>query len=161
MSSGASNLRDSLLPALDVIRGIPGQLGMRLYTVTVVQRTWSGVRAGIGNSTDLTSGVKIDLGIYQTKVTQLTQKDVIASGGFYSDQDLKVGPITPPYQGSAADNDAITIFDPLPSSLPVEIFFNIVGPGMPSGGAWCRKIAQDVTKNLHYTFTVRRTAEIP
>ena len=161
MAGGVATLRNTLLPALDAIRGISGALGMRLFTVSVVQRTWSGSRAGIGNSTDLTSGVKVDLGIYQTRVRQVSMREIVASGGFYQDQDMLVGPITPPFAGSALDNDAITVFDPLSMSLPTEIFFNIQGPGAPASGFWYKKISQDVTKVFDYTFTVRRTAEIP
>jgi hypothetical protein len=161
MAGGAQTLRDALLPAVDAIRGIPGQLGLRLYTVQVFQRIWSGPRVGLGTNFDVATGVKVDLGIYQTKVTQLTQRDVVASGGFYSDQDLQVGPITPPFAGSFADNDAISVFDPTLVTAPTEILFNISGPGMPAGGGWFKKISQDVSKSFRYTFIVRRTAEIP
>lgn len=161
MAGGSTTLRDSLLPAVDIIRGIPGQLGLRLYTVTVVQRTWTGIRAGLGTNTDTSTGVKVDFGIYQTKVTQLTNSDLIASAGMYNAQDLKVGPITPPYAGSTADGDAITVFDPAVGTSPIEIFFNIKGPGYPAPGAWFKKIGQDVTANFHYTFIVRKTGEVP
>ncbi len=161
MAGGSSTLRDSLLPVVDVIRGIPAALGMRLYTVSITQRVWSGSRVGLGTGYDNTTGLKVDLGIYQTKVRQLTQKDVVASGGFYSDQDFEVGPITPPFTGSAADNDAITVFDPTPTALPTEIFFNVKGPGFPLVGGWFKKKAQNVSKNYRYTFIIQRTAKTP
>jgi hypothetical protein len=160
MASGASTLRDALLPAVDIIRGVPAALGMRLHTVQVVSRSWSGARIGLGTKTDTTTGVKIDLGIYQTKVRQVTERDIVASGGLYSSMDLKVGPITPPYAGSAADNDAISVFDP-PVGTNTEVFFNIQGPGMPTGGAWFKKVSQDVSRPFRYEFIVRKTAEVP
>lgn len=160
MAGGSSNFRDGLLPVVDILRGIPGQLGLRLFTVSVVSRVWTGSRSGLGSNTDTTTGVKVDLGIYQTKVRQLAEKDVVASGGLYSTQDFEVGPITPPFVGSTADGDAITVFDPSPGSSPTEVFFNIKGPGFPVAGAWFRKVGQDVTKSFRYTFTVTRTAEI-
>ena len=154
-------LRDALLPAIDAARGIPGTLGLRLFTVAIVSRTWTGTRAGMGVSTDTTTGIKVDLGIYQTKITLISANDAIASGGAYTNQDIRVGPITPPFAGSTADGDAITVFDPTPGASPTEIFFNIKGPGYPAAGAWFAKISQDVTKSFRYSFVVRRTAEIP
>ena len=161
MAGGSQTLRDSLLPALDVIRGIPAALGMRLYTVAVVQRTWTGARPGLGTKTDVTTGVKVDLGIFQTTVRQLTERDVIASGGLYNTQQFRVGPITPPFAGSTADGDAISVFDPVVGSTGVEIFFNIKGPGFPSGGGWFKKVGQDVSRPFRYTFIVEKTAAQP
>lgn len=167
MAGSSASFRDSLLPALDVIRGIPAALGLRLYTVAIVKRTWTGTGIGLGTSGDTTTGLKVDLGIYQTKVRLMTQRDVVASGGFYSDQDFAVGPITPPFAGSTLDNDAIAIFNPPIATYPTEIFFNIQGPGLPgtpvapNSGAWFKKISTNVTKSFRYTFVVRRTAEVP
>ena len=146
---------------MDILRGIPGQLGLRLFTVTIVQRTWSGSRVGLGINTDTETGVKVDLGVYQTKVKMIKASDNIASGGLYTDQDLKVGPITPPFPSSGPDGDAITVFDPVVGASPTELFFHVVGPGYPAAGAWFKKISQDVTGNFRYTFIIRKTAEIP
>lgn len=161
MAGGSNSLRDSLLPCIDVIRGVPGALGFRLYTVAVYSRTWTGSRVGLGTNVDTSTGVKIALGLYQTKITQVSERDVIASGNLYSTEDLKVGPITPPFTGSTLDNDAITVFDPVVGASPTEVFFNVKGPGYPATGAWFKKVSQTVTTSLRYTFVVRRTAEIP
>ena len=161
MAGGAQTLRDALLPAVDITRGIPGVLGLRLFTVAVFTRSWSGSRVGIGTNTDVVTGVKIDLGIFQTKVRQLTERDVVASGGVYSVQDYEVGPITPPFAGSAADNDAISVFDPLVTANPQEIFFQIQGPGLAGATNYFKKVGQRVDKSFRYTFTVTRTAEVP
>ena len=147
---------------VDKLRAIPVVFGVRLYTVAIVGRTWTGARVGIGTKTDTTTSLKLDLGLYSnTKVTQVTQRDVIASGGALSTQDLVVGPITPPYAGSALDNDAISVFELPASATPMEIFFNIKGPGFPALGAWFKKIAQNVTGSFRYEFTVTKTAVIP
>jgi len=153
--------REGLLPALDVIRGIPGQLGLRLFEVTVVQRSWSGPRAGIGGRVDTSTAVRVALGTYQTKVRQVTERDIIASGGVYNTQQFVVGPITPPFTGSAADGDAITAFEPPVGTAPTEVFFNIKGPGFPTAGGWFKKVGQDVTKSFRYTFVVEKTAVQP
>ena len=161
MAGGATSLRDALLPVVDVFRALPGALGLRLFSVSIVQRTWTGTRAGFGTSTDVATGLKVDLGIYQTKITLISANDAIASGGLYTNQDLRVGPITPPFSGSFADGDAITVFEPVVGASPTEIFFNVKGPGYPAAGAWFQKVSQDVTKSFRYTFVIRRTAEIP
>lgn len=161
MAGGANDLRDSLLPAVDAIRGIPGLLGLRLYTVTITARQWTGARVGTGTSSDTTTGLKIDLGAYPVKFRILTNKEVVSSGGLYQDQDAEVGPITPPYTGSTQDNDAIAVFDPPPGSNPVEVFFNVIGPGYASPGAWFEKVSHRVDQSFRYTFVLRKTAWRP
>lgn len=153
-------LRTGLLKAVDRIRGIPGTLDLRQYTVTIRVRTWTGSRPGVdaSTSTDADSSFWVDGGTHRPRVVQVTQKDIIASGGLYQDQDLKVGPITPPYQGGGVD---ITQFDPNNQSGPAEVLFKVEGLGMAPGGSWYRKVSQDVTKPFAYTFVLRRSAETP
>lgn len=155
--------RKSVLRPLDIVRGIPGRLGLRPYRVAVRVRTWNGSRPGVdsSSSSDVDNFFWVDGGTHRARVRQLTQREVIASAGAYSDQDLRVGPITPPYTGGAANHSSITIFDPSPTGAATEVFFLIDGPGMQSGGAWFEKISQDVTRPLHYQFVVRRTGRAP
>lgn len=155
----ALTLRDSLLPVVDTIRGIPGLLGLRLFSVSVHTRTWSGTRAGAGSSVDFDTSIRQDLGLVPVKVRQLTETDAVNSGGVYSSQDIEVGPITPPFAGSTLDNDAIGIFEPQPGTSPVEIFFRVTGPGLPAGGASFKKISQKVDKAFRYMFILRKTGE--
>lgn len=156
MAGGSTTLRDSLLPAVDLIRGIPGQMGLRPHVVSILVRTWSGPRVGVGASSDTETGLKTDLGLTQTKARNITQAEVIASGGLYSTQDIMVGPITPPFTGSTADNDAISIFDPPPNGAPVEVFFRIRGPGYPAGGGWFVKKAQMTDKPFRYMLILQK-----
>lgn len=156
---------ERFLRALDKIRGIPGRIklrdeGLRLYTVSIRVRTWSGSRPGVdaSTSTDANTYFYVDAGTHRPHVEQVSQRDIIASDGQYQDQDLKVGPITPPYTGGGVD---ITAFDPTPGNSPTEVFFKIEGPGMATGGSWFRKVGQDVSHALSYTFVLRRTAEAP
>lgn len=156
-----TTLRDALLPALDQIRGIGDTLGLRRFTVTSVVRSWSGSRVGLGSNVDAPKQIKLSLGNAKVRVRQVSQKEIVASGGFYADQDLRIGPITPPYTGSGADNSEIGVFDPAPNGTPVEFFFHIEGPEMPSGGLWYKKISQVLTRPLHFEFVVRNTGETP
>jgi len=159
---------ERFLKALDKIRGIPGRIklrdqGLRLYTVSIKVKTWTGTRPGVDTSTatDADSTFWVDAGKHKPRVVQVTQRDIIMSGGAYQDQDLKVGPITPPYRGGTADHSAITVFDPLPNGSPVEIFFLVQGPGMAVEGSWFEKFQMTVTKPFSYQFVIRRTGRIP
>lgn len=157
-----ATLRNSLLPAIDAIRAIPGQLGMRLYAVSIVTRTWTGARPGLGTKTDAATALTVDRGQYQAKVRQLTERDVIASAGLYNTQQFEIGPLTPGY-ASNAGSGGITpdIIDPAVGSTAIEVFFKVTGPGFPAGGGWFKKVATNVTKPYRYTFIVEKTAVVP
>lgn len=49
-----TTLRESLLPVVESIRGIPGPIGVDVRTTTVTRRlrTWSGASVGLGAPTD-------------------------------------------------------------------------------------------------------------
>jgi hypothetical protein len=162
-ASAKLSFRKGMLKVMDVVRSVPGRLDMRQYAVTIRVRTWGGSRPGVdaSTSTDVDSQFGVDAGTFNCRVRQLTQRELIASAGNYSDQDLKVGPLTPRYQGGDANKTAISFLDPPVMTSPTEVFFKITGPGMAAGGSWFKKIGQDVTPNLTYTFTVRRNGETP
>lgn len=150
----------TLLPALDLYRGVMGQLGFRPFTVFVVGRQWTGARPGLGTSSDTTTPQKVDLGQFATKVVQLKSNEIIASGGLYHAQDMRVGPITPPYSGSGPNGTALSVFDP-PQGVALELFFKITGPGYPASGQWFKKVSQDVSRVLAWFFVVRATGQVP
>lgn len=167
MAGGATTLRDALLPAIDALRGIPATLGLRLYSVQVMYQTWSGTdssgRSGVGIGTKSNSPLltlKVATGSAQVSVHQVSQRDIINSGNLYTDQDLKIGPITPPYTGSAKDDDQIGIFDPVPTGSPTEVHFFVTGPGY-SSGAWFKKIGDDVSKPFSYFLFLRKNPVTP
>jgi hypothetical protein len=154
-----TTLRDSLLPALDAIRGIPSTLGLRQQILSVKRRVWTGERPGIGTYTDTSVTLYVNLGLGNIKVRNLSQKDVIASGGLYTDQDLVAGPITPAYTGSGADGNTIGIFDPPVGTNPTEVFFNVVGPGYSATGDWFKKIGQRTDQPFRYMLYLRKTGQ--
>jgi hypothetical protein len=157
------NFRHALREVVDAIRGIPDDLDLREYSVAIRVRTWNGSRPGVDSSTatDVDSYFYVDGGTHRPRVKQVTQRDIIASGGVYQDQDLRIGPLTPPYPGGAADNTDVSVLDPAITSSATEIFFLITGPGMGSNGSWFKKITMDVTRPFTRTFVVRRTGETP
>ncbi len=156
-----ATLRDTLLPALDQIRAIPAILGLRSHVISITVRVWTGSRPGVGTYTPTATLTKLDLGAYNVKVRNVSQREAIASAGLYTDQDLVVGPITPPFSGSALDNDNISVFDPPVGGSPTEVFFNIQGPGYSVNGDWFKKIAQRTDQPFRYMFWLRKTGETP
>jgi hypothetical protein len=82
-------------------------------------------------------------------VSQLSRREVIASAGLYTDRDLRVGRMTPPYPagafGAAGGFDDSTI-DPLAiNGAAAEVFWLVSGPGYPAAGAWFDKVGEEFT----------------
>ena len=160
-----SKLRDKLLPVFDkVARGIPNKLGLRQYDVSLRVVSWSGSRPGMGTKTINDTAITVNqgqVGNDRPKVTLLSTRDIVASGGRYTDGDFRIGPLTPQYTDSQGRT-----FGTLPDELeiairnsPTEIFFNLKGPGMSDqvGGDWFKLVESDFTKNFGYTIVVRKT----
>ena len=153
------NLNEEISAASDQVRAIPGILGLRPYQVSVRKRTWTGERVGLGTKTDADGYLTVADG-YSPRVKQLTQKDIVASGGLYSDQDLEIT-ITASYDvvcGTGGYDPSF--FDPLPTSSPIEIYFKVYGPGLPSIGAWYKKISQRLDSATTYKIIIRKTGEL-
>jgi hypothetical protein len=90
------SLRTDLLPVVDLLRGLTGptELDIRTAQLTIRTRTWSGAEVGLGTYTDS------DLVLpQQYKVTSLSTKEVASSGGRFSDDAIRFGPVTPAFTG--------------------------------------------------------------
>ena len=165
----APTLASSILPALDALRGIGGILGLRVFSVTLVVRRWSGGAVGKGNKVDtptvLTNVTATSAGTLENiKVRFLSTKEISASGGLYRDRDIRIGRMTPAFAASfgliAGGYGDVTL-DPQPMTYqPQEIFWNVAGPGMAQGGSWCSRIAEEVSA-LHYAIVVRADGKNP
>ena len=149
-----------LLADLDEIRAIPDELGLRPFDVVVRVVSWSGrhVGGGVSGYVDtpfLTGGGR------RPKVKQVSERDIVASGGVYHEQDLKVGPLTPAYSASASavgggvSYDAI---DPPVGPFKTEIYYRVSGGSMPSGGVWFDKVTETTDKAMNVYFVLRRSA---
>lgn len=153
-------LRDSLLPVLDLVDSINGMLGMRRHTVSILTRTWQGQRPGQGPHVDVLTTLYIN-GQYNPSVTQVSTREIAASGGLYRNEDIKVGPFVPPYPGSKNNTDHEAI-DPEVGTAGVEIFWKVTGSEYGgSVGAWFKKISIDKTQPLQFSFVLRKTGKIP
>lgn len=148
-----------LLGDLDDIRGIPGELGLRPWTVSVRKRTWSGSRIGQGTKTDTNTTLvhQYEGSTQPVRVQQMSRKEILASGGQYKDGDYKVGPMTPAYAAQVFGppggyTDAV--LDPAPTTTPTETFYIVSGAGWPAGGGYAEKIGEEIGA-MHYYVMLR------
>ena len=158
------SIRDSFLPILDTYRGwLDTGWGLRQYDVVIRVITWkigavNAAYPGAPGATKTAVDTPLTVNGARVKVEQLNQKDIIASGGLYQDQDLKIGPITPAFTENALQKgfDPATL-DPTTSGAN-EVLFKITGPNFPTG-AWFKKIGQEIVKaNFHYFVILRKNA---
>jgi len=146
-------LRDTLLPRIDALRAIPGELGFRPYTsVRIRTRTWSGTRPGDGTPadewTDLTTGGQ------PAKVSQMNVRAIAASNGQFLDGDCVVGPLTPTFSGGGYDPSDIASSS---TARNVERHVVLQGPGEPEAGSVWAIINPNTSRSLRYTMVIRRT----
>lgn len=161
-----ATLVDALNPALDQLRGIPGILGYRQTSVTVRIVTWTGSKPGLGTVSYVDTPIKVGGGLYNPRVTQVTERDAIASGGMYSNQDLKVGPFTPPFLATffiAAGGVSHEVIDPLQTN-PIgtgvkEIFFAVAGKGFLGEKAWFERVGDEAIPSTRRYLYLRRTGK--
>jgi hypothetical protein len=147
-------IREDFLPVVDWGRGLlDAAFGLRRYDVVMVVTTWSGALPGDGTASPAVETPIVVAGSRRPKVEQLTQRDIVASGGLYQEQDLRVGPLTPAFTSGGLD---VTAFDPAAVGPSTEVLFRLTGPGTPATGALYRKVGQSVEKNFHYSFVLRR-----
>lgn len=158
-----ATLVPSILPALDAVRSIGDALGLRPFTVYQLTRVWTGERPGKGTKTDTTFqlvNTDADGVTHPVRVKQVSRRDIIASGGTYADQMLTIGPITPTYTTEQGGGFSSGQLDPAPTSAATEIFWKVLGPGIPAAGAWFAKV-DEVAKAMEFTITVKRLGMAP
>lgn len=144
-------LRDSCLPIFESARVLLADVGLRRYDVTMRVVTWSGPRVGDGTRTAVDAPLAIQG--RRPGVRQVSQKDIIASGGKYQDGDYRIGPFTPSFPGGGLEP---VDFNPAADATAREVYYKIVGPGLESG-AWFSKVEQKPDSAFAYYLTVRRS----
>lgn len=150
------SLASKLLPRLDKIRGIAGRYGLHPFSVTIRTNRWDGGRPGVG--TLVTSDVRLYVnGNQNPKIKQVSDQDAILSNGVYSNQDVKIGPLTPPFLFGGQ-----TYLSLDPALNPgIEFFFKITGPGEPAVGQWFTRLSDEADSALHIYIVVRATGTTP
>ena len=154
----------SFKPALDQLRGIAGILGYRETSVTIRVVTWTGKAPGQGTSSYIDTPIKVASGLYNPRVTQITERDAIASGGLYSNQDMKVGPFTPPFDATAfiaAGGVSMDTINP-PQTKPVgsgvkEIHYKLEGKGFGDIGMWFERVGDETVPPTRRFLYLRRS----
>lgn len=166
-----STLREELLSMVNEMRQLPTLFGIRLYTVTVRVTSFTGGIFNVpGEGTKTVVETPIYLDGYTTlpKVTVLSTRDIIASGGLYTDGDYKIDFITPfytdvtacPYGTIDVGGIAINLFDPTPIDDTVEIVYILTGPEFPTGALF-KKIQTYAYKPFTYSIVVRKIGVQP
>jgi hypothetical protein len=149
-------LAQDLLPLIESLRAIPGELGFRPYTsVRLRTRTWSGAEPGDGTATD--AFLALTTGGQPAKVREITSREVQSSGGRYTDADFVVGPLTPQHTPTGGGSAGYTPaeLDPSSSARNVERHVVLVGPG-DAASEWTIVDAK-LDRPLRYTLVIRRT----
>jgi hypothetical protein len=139
---------EGLKAAIDQARGIPGKLGLRPFPVLIRVRSWSGARAGLGTATDTDTDL-LRVG-EKPHVRQLSEREILASGGLYQDQDLELV-LTADY---ATGGTSLATLEPETNTQPQEIFFKV-------GDHWYKKVSQKVDSAHTYRLTLRKLGKVP
>ncbi len=144
-------LREDLLPAVQAIRNIAVDLGIRRYEVWVRLVTYSGTRVGLGTATTT------DTYLGRPKVREVSSKDIIA-GTEMGDVVYEIGPFTPESAAlTLPDTKSLSPYDlsPVQTSNPTEIYYLVKGPGLPTAGLLCQRVKDDLDKPFRYMVTVK------
>lgn len=162
------SFREKGLAIANKLRQLPSKFDIRLYDVFVRVTTWTGTGSdvescvpGQGTSSVVDTPLYLDgYGISLSphilpKITALSARDIIASGGLYKDGDYKIDFITPEFTVYGSGGVAINLFEPIENTLPTEIVFVITGPEFPDGAVF-KKIETYTYRPFRYSFVVRK-----
>lgn len=122
-------LSDDLKAILYECRAIPGELGLRPYTVTVVQGAWSGSYAGEGIEVATETAIT-ESGSQPPKVRWLDDEQ-LALGGL-SRGTVEIGPVTPDHTGGGT---ALSELVPAVSTGHT-VHVKLTGPAHPTGALY-------------------------
>lgn len=151
-------IRDKGLRILDKYRAkLDYKYDLRRCDVTMRVYTYDGEQIGEGNRTyvDTLVGIKDQ---YKPKVKQVSQDDIMSSGGVYQALDIKVGPLTPTY--STGGNDPVDFAPEYDSTSNKQVLYQVAGPGMEDG-AWFVKVGQELLGNFGYYLILRKAQSSP
>jgi len=145
-------LRDALLPAINSIRAIPGLLGIRPYTVSILVGTSTGAYTGRGDR--LVEQFPItEAGGQPPKVRQLNTEELAL--GNLGKGSLRIGPITPDFPGGGTSIERIKPCVAAGQTVHVMV----TGPEYPNGARFLIKDVQ-TDHALHYMLTAEPVSEM-
>lgn len=129
------SFRDDLLPLVDEIRAIPGDLGLRRFTVTRITRTYASGTVGRGAAVDTT--LVLDNGGQNVKANLATENQIsqiLGSGHVLKPGTWIIGPITPDFAGGGTSPDGFDVA----TGTAAQILYKLTGPGLPATGTMFR-----------------------
>ena len=150
-------LRDELLPVVSELRLLPTLFGLRLYQVfvrvTIRDASPSVIFdvPGAGTST-MTEVELVEPNGARPKVHFVDEKDIVASGGLYTDEDLIIDLITPEY---VAGGVSINLLEPTEESTATQITYRVSGIGIEAGQLF-RKLSTHTHKAFTYSIVLRK-----
>lgn len=134
------------------IRSIPGDMGIRPYTVAILTSTYAGDYTGRGDS--IGEVVQITEGNGQPpKVRELNTEELAL--GNLGKGSLRIGPITPGFNGGGTPIDVLKPCLAAGQTLHVIV----TGPEYPNGAKFAIK---DISTDhaMHYMLTVEPVSEL-
>lgn len=143
-------VRTAILPALDKVRSIlgPTVMDLRPTSVTIVTRTWSGGRRGVGTASDATVALPT-----WVKVRMVTAREIAQSGGRYEQGDLRIGPITPAFTDSLGNTGGFTEAQLAPKGAQgVEIIYKLAQQAGASGIAASEAYLVEMRRDKSFRF---------
>jgi hypothetical protein len=157
---------DFIKYAADTALTVPSLIGLRNYVMTLTFTTWTG-RPGQGAPTittkTLVNGTSLD-GYANPRFRQVSKQEIVLSGNLLKDQDVVIGPFVFPYDtglGEAGGTNPDIFSDPIATVGSVtEMYINIAGANLPTGGSNFKKIWDETSKNVIYKVYLRDTGTI-
>lgn len=139
-------LANQLHRQLPRLRAIPGRLGLRPHSVTILAGTWSGTATGKG--TETTAAVDILEAGNNPKVRWLTDEE-LALGASIGASSIEIGPLTPVHDIGATELG--TLSGAL-LSTGQTLTLRVTGPQHPTGALY-KLVRLRTDSALHYTLT--------
>lgn len=144
------SLKDDLLPLIDTLRAIPGELGFRPYQVWVRKTVYSGARVGLGAAT--VTETRLLVGGKDPKVREVKRSDIVAGSGELIEAQYDIGPLTPEFAGGGV---AESVINPQKTLEPTSVTFLLKGPGLPTEGLLCQRIGDHLDRPLRMVIRVQ------
>lgn len=153
-------ISNSLRFALTKCYSIGSLLGLRPYEVYLVIVKSTGIRPGLGTRTRVDTRLYID-GYKNPPFYQVSSKDVFLSSGQLTDQDFKLILTYPYTYGSSTGGLDPSVFNPVMDGYNTQLYFKVIGPGLPSTGQYFKRKYSQEDNNLSYNIFLEATGEIP
>lgn len=159
------SIREELLAMVNELRKLPTEFDIRLYNIIVRVTTYTGTQVfgvpGEGTKTVVETPLYLDGYGTRPKVSKMSTRDIIASGGLYTDADYKVEFITPQYNSpDGYSGVAINIFEPDEQTNTTQIDYVMTGPEFPQGALF-KKIKTYTDNPFNYHIVLRKTGVQP